>query len=122
MQQEPQSRGSRLMVWLVGVMGVLIVVGFAVLVIEIGRRMFTPNQAAPEPASRPVPSAPPRGFGQVEVRIPEGAKIESLGATGDRLIAHVRTREGVSLGYVIDPATGALLGVIQFPAARPEAK
>ncbi len=118
MQQEPESRGGRLMVWLVGVMGVLIVVGFAVLVIEIGRRMFTPKPEGPEPASRPAPAAAPRSFGQVEVRIPEGSKIEGLVAAGDRLIAHVRTREGQSLGYVIDPATGALLGVIQFPPTK----
>ena len=118
MQQEPESRGGRLMVWLVGIMGVLIVVGFAVLVIEIGRRMFTPKPEMSEPASRPAPATSPRRFGQIEVRIPEGAKIESFVAAGDRLVAHVRTREGTSLGYVIDPATGGLLGVIQFPEAK----
>ena len=122
MQQEPQSRGGRLMVWLVGVMGVLIVVGFAILVIEIGRRMFTPKTGAPEPASRSAPASPPRSFGEVEIRSPEGAKIESLTAAGDRAIALVRTREGQSLGYVIDPGTGAVLGVIQFRDKGPDTK
>ena len=61
-------------------------------------------------------------FGEVEVRLPEGARIESLTAAGDRLIALVRTREGQSLGYVIDPNTGAVLGIIQFRDGRPDAK
>ena len=109
------SRGGRLMIWVVGVMGVLIVVGFAVLLVEIGRRMSTPKPGAPEPAStRTTPGGAPKAFGEVEVRIPQGARIESLVATGDRVVAHVRMRDGGSLGYVIDPATGALLGVIQF--------
>ena len=56
------------------------------------------------------------------MRLPEGAKIESLTAAGDRVIAHVRTREGQSLGYVIDPGTGAVLGVIQFRDRGPDAK
>lgn len=122
MQQEPDSPGGRLMIWIVGVMGVLIVVGFAILLIEVGRRIFTPKPGVPEPASsRPASGGPSGGFGQVEVRIPEGARIESLGTAGDRIIAHVRTREGASLGYVIDPANGALLGVIRFPATAPAA-
>jgi hypothetical protein len=117
MQYDPETRSGRLMLWIVGVMGVLIVVGFAVLLVEIGRRMFTPKPGAPEPASsRPVPAESARGFGQAEVRIPEGARIESLSAAGDRVIALVRTREGAALGYVIDAASGRLLGVIQFPA------
>ena len=114
MQQEPDSRSGRLMMVVVGVMGVLIVVGFAIVLVEVGRRMFTTKPAPTEPAaSRPAPA---RGFGQVEVRIPDGARVESIAASGDRVIAHVRTKDGASLGYVIDPATGALLGVIQFPA------
>ena len=36
MEQDPDSRGGRLMMWIVGVMGVLIVVGFAVLLVENG--------------------------------------------------------------------------------------
>ncbi|TXL70694.1 hypothetical protein FHP25_33545 [Vineibacter terrae] len=117
MEQEPESRGGRLMVWIVGVMGVLIVVGFAILLVEIGRRIFTPKPGAPEPALV-TPAPPSRAFGQAEVRIPEGARIESLTASGDRMVAHVRTREGASLGYVIDTATGTLLGVVRFPDTK----
>jgi hypothetical protein len=118
MEQDPDSRGGRLMIWIVGVMGVLIVVGFAVLLVEIGRRMFTPKPGAPEPASvRTVPGGSPTGFGEVDVRIPAGARVEGLIASGGRVVAHVRTPDGTSLGYVIDPASGALLGVIRFPAA-----
>ncbi len=118
MEQDPDSRGGRLMIWIVGVMGVLIVVGFAVLLVEIGRRMFTPKPGVPEPASvRTVPGGSPTGFGQVDVPIPAGARVEALIASGGRVVAHVRTPDGTSLGYVIDPASGALLGVIRFPAA-----
>lgn len=122
-EQEPESRGGRLMMWAVGVMGVLIVVGFAIVLVEIGRRVFTPKAGAPEPISvRPAPGGGPRTFGTVDVRIPEGARIDGFVAAGDRLVAHVRTRDGGSLGYVIDPATGTLLGVIQFLPSAPAAK
>lgn len=121
--QEPDSRSGRMMMWAVGVMGLLIVVGFAIVLVEVGRRMMTPKAGTPEPASaRPAPGGAPRPFGTIDVRIPEGARIDGFAATGDRLIAHVRTRDGASLGYVIDPATGTLLGVIQFPPTAPAAK
>ena len=112
------SRGQRVLAWIVGVMGVLIVVGFAIVLVEIGRRMFTTKSGLPEPTVTAPPTSPPRAFGQVDVRIPEGAKIESLSAAGDRLIAHVRTRDGASLGYVIDAATGTVLGTIRFTDAK----
>lgn len=118
MEQDPDSRGGRLMMWIVGVMGVLIVVGFAVLLVEIGRRMFTPKSGAPEPASvRTAPAGSTGGFGQVDVPIPAGARVEGLIGSGSRVVAHVRMPDGTSLGYVIDPVSGALLGVIRFPAA-----
>jgi hypothetical protein len=122
MQPEPDSRGGRLMIWIVGVMGVLIIVGFTILLVEVGRRMFTPKPAGPELPSASAPaSSPPgavRAFGPVSVPIPEGARVESLTGDGHRLVAHVRSRDGTSVGYVIDAATGALLGTIQFPATK----
>ena len=117
MQQEPMSRGQRVLAWIVGVMGVLIVVGFAIVLVEIGRRMFTPKSGLPEPAST-TPGPALRPFGQVDVRIPEGAKVESLTAMGDRLIAHVRTRDGASVGLIIDAASGAVLGTVRFTDAK----
>jgi hypothetical protein len=85
--------------------------------------MFTPKPAGPElpSASTPAPPPPPgaaRAFGPLSVPIPEGARVESLTGDGNRLVAHVRTRDGTSVGYVIDAATGALLGTIQFPATK----
>lgn len=111
------------MKWIVAVLGVLIVLAFTILLVEVGRRMFTPKPGAPEPSSvRPTPDAQPRLFGEIDVRIPAGARVESVTAAGDRMIAHVRTREGVSLGYVIDATTGLVLGIVRFPEARPAAQ
>ena len=125
---QPVSRDHRWLKTFVVVMGILIVVGLVVVLVELGRRMFTPkappaeiagaNEAGRPPAVPPPTRAAPRGFGAVDVAIPPGAEIVSMSAAGDRVVVHLRLREGRSVAYVVDPVTGALLGTIGFPGTR----
>jgi hypothetical protein len=111
----PPSTSHRILLWLVIGMGVLIVVGVGVLVAELGKRMLRGPASAPSAAAEaPLRAAPLPGFGQAQVEIPEGSQVLTLSAAGDRILAHVHHVDGSSSAYLIDPRTGALVGVVQF--------
>ncbi len=117
-----QQAGARNIGWLKALvifMGVVIAVGFIVVFVELGRRIVKPSPSEPPQAGAPTapgaPIAKPRGFGEVSVPIPQGAKVESLTSTDGRTVALVRLRDGSAVLYVIDPASGSLLGVVRFP-------
>jgi hypothetical protein len=118
-----QQTGAQKVGWaLVIGMGVVIVVGFIVVFVEIGRRMFKPPATEPLQAGPPIvpagPATKPRSFGEVSLPIPEGAKVESVTSADGRTVALVRLGDGSVALYVIDPASGALLGVVRFHEGR----
>jgi len=86
---------------LVVVMGLLIVVGFIVVASEIARRMSTAS-------SSPAPSG--AAFAH-----PSGAQVVSVSPAGDRVAVHVKSADGRSTLYIVDPRNGALLGTVDFP-------
>ncbi len=96
---------------LVIVMGLLIVAGFVVVAAEIARRMSSPGGLR-SPAAKAA-------FTQ-RIALPSGAQVQSMEAVADRLVVHVKTSDGQSTAYIVDPRTGALLGTVEFPpgAAR----
>lgn len=100
-------------------MGVVIAVGFIVVFVELGRRIVKPPvteplQAGPPPAPGP-PVARPRSFGEVDIPIPEGARVGGVSTVDGRIVAFVRLKDGGGALYIVDPASGALLGVVRFP-------
>lgn len=97
---------------LVIVMGLLIVAGFVVIAAEIARRMSSPNGLR-------SPAAASTAFTQ-RIALPSGAQVVSMESVADRLVVHVRTLDGQSSAYIVDPRSGALLGTVEFPpgAAR----
>jgi hypothetical protein len=120
-----QQTGARNVGWLKALvifMGVVIAVGFIVVFVELGRRIVKPPVTEPPQAGAPtapgLPAAKPRSFGEVAVPIPEGAKVESVTTADGRTVALVRLRDGAAALYVIDPATGLLLGVVRFPEGK----
>lgn len=120
-----QQTGARNVGWLKALvifMGVVIAVGFIVVFVELGRRIVKPPASEPPQAGPPtVPVAPatkPRSFGEVSVPIPQGAKVESITSADARAVALVRLRDGGAALYVIDPASGALLGIVRLPEDR----
>ena len=105
----PLSRASGPL-WLkvlVIVMGVMIVAGFVVVAFEIVRRMSSGSTIA-----SPAGSA---GAFARSIALPSGAQVVSIDTTGDRIAVHVRSVEGRSSLYIVDPRSGALLGTVDFP-------
>lgn len=101
------SSSPRSQVWLKSLvigMGVLIVAGFVVVVVELGRRIPTLSGGRP-----------PAGAAFAErVALPPGARVVSMSATADRLVAHVEVPGGPAMAYIVDPRSGALLGTVEF--------
>ncbi len=92
-------------------MGVLIILGVAVLVTVIYRRAT----ALAVPGSfHSLASGPPALIG---LGLPAGARIAAVAAAGDRLAVTVTLADGDRL-YLIDPRTGAVAAVVAT-GARP---
>ncbi|MGA7264948.1 MAG: DUF6476 family protein [Stellaceae bacterium] len=88
---------------LVVVMGVMLVVGFAALLVVIAGRV-----------SRGGPAATAHGFAAPPIEIPRGARIEAMTAGPDRLILALALPEGGRQLVVIDLAKGVRLGTIEL--------
>jgi hypothetical protein len=106
------------------VMGVLIVLGLAVIVVTIAKRAApgkVSEQALSEasPAGARPPGAPMSGFGDVLVSIPRGGRMVDFRVEGDRLIIHARPPGLDDVIHVIDLGTGKTLGTVTV-APRPQ--
>jgi hypothetical protein len=104
----PSSSQASAPLWLkvlVVVMGLLIVVGFIVVASEIARRMSSAS-------SGPAPSGATFAG---RIALPSGAQVVSVSPAGDRVAVHVKSADGRSTLYIVDPRNGALLGTVDFP-------
>jgi hypothetical protein len=89
---------------LVVVMGVMLVVGFAALVVVIAGRVPRGGHAL----------TATRAFGSPSIDIPRDARIEAMTVGPDRLVIALALPEGSRQLLVIDLATGVRLGTIQL--------
>jgi hypothetical protein len=89
------------------VMGVMLVVGFATLVVVIAGRISRGGSG---------PTAA-RAFTSQPIEIPRGARIEAMTAGPDKLILGLALPEGGRELVVIDLATGTRLGTIDLHSA-----
>jgi Family of unknown function (DUF6476) len=103
----PQAAAPLWLKVLVIVMGLLIVAGVVVIAAEIGRRMSNPSASG-------SPAASGATFAR-SIALPSGAQVMSVDTAGDRIAVHVRSVEGRSTLYIVDPRNGALLGTVDFP-------
>ena len=101
----PQASAPLWLKVLVIVMGLLIVAGFVVVAAEIARRMSSPGGVRSPAAST--------AFTQ-RIALPSGAQVVSMESVNDRLVVHVKTADGQSSAYIVDPRSGALLGTVEF--------
>jgi hypothetical protein len=92
---------------LVAVMGVMILAGFATLLVVIAGRL---SRGALETAS-------PQPFAASPIELPAGARIETIGAGSDRLVLDLVLADGNRQLIIIDLATGRRLGAIPLRSA-----
>jgi Family of unknown function (DUF6476) len=92
---------------LVVVMGVMLVLGFAILLAAIAGRI---SRGSPSPST-------PRQVQADAIVIPRGARVEAMTAGTDRLIVALELPEGRRQLLIIDLATGARLGAIDLQPA-----
>jgi hypothetical protein len=89
---------------LVVVMGVMLVVGFAALVVVIAGRVSRGGPAA----------TAAHGFAVAPIDVPRGARIEAMTAGPDRLILALALPEGGRELVIIDLVKGVRLGTIEL--------
>lgn len=92
---------------LVGVMGVMIVAGFATLVVMIAGRVSG--------GGRGTASTPP--FVAAPIELPKGARIETMSTGSDRVVIDLVLPDGNRRLVIIDLATGRNLGTIPLLTA-----
>ncbi len=97
---------------LVIALGVLILIGAGVVAVTLYKRVAVNSAASPAP----VESAGP-GFGTKMIEIPEGAHLDEVIASEDRLILRLRLADGSPRILVVDLITGAPLGELDFAPA-----
>lgn len=109
-------------------MGLLIVIGLTVVIVEVARRAGAPSPSSSilSTASGPTPPAPPvigatapagrtpsaALFGDTRIVIPPGATAQDVITDGGRLIVRLRRADGGAALLLIDAATGTRLGLI----------
>jgi hypothetical protein len=101
-------------------MGVLIVLGIAIIVATVARRMGAGK--GPETAlaaSAPAPARPAAAFGDTLVSIPRGGRMVDFRVEGSRLLIHVRPPGLEDVIHVLDLDTGKPLGTVTV-APRPQ--
>lgn len=100
------------------VMGVMIVVGLAVIAVTILKRLG--GVSAPEPAIAVpyVPGVPLAGFDPATVPLPAGSRLQQIVPAGDRLVLHMAGEGGKDVLMVLDMAGGRVLGSFLLEPAR----
>jgi hypothetical protein len=93
---------------LVVVLGVLLVAGFAVVVVTIMGRLGQRAAPAPPAAARLAP------FGNATVTLPANALVMEVQGAGDRILLRLDLADGSEMLLVLDAATGAELGRIKL--------
>jgi hypothetical protein len=105
------------------VMGVMIVVGLAVIAATIVGRLGG-KTAEPEPAVTmslapgAVPGTPLATFDPANVPLPAGSHLQQIVPAGDRLVLHLAGEGGRDVLMVLDMAGGRVLGSFLLEPAQ----
>ena len=99
---------------LTAVMGVMIVIGFAVIVVELIHRI-----QAPDPEPDPERSAATARDGApftASIDVPDEARLADVQTADDHLALTFHMPDGTTLIILVDLLTGVELGTISVPA------
>ncbi len=96
---------------LVVIMGVLIVIGVAVISVELYKRMNDPERAAEKAAEKAV-AATVSAVKGTALGLPQGARIGEVLNIGPRLVVKVSLPGGDDRLYLLDPRSGAVSGLL----------
>ena len=99
------------------VMGIMIVVGIAVIGVTIAKRLGGAGEEPPAAAATALPGV--TVFGDVSVSLPAGSKLRSMSLDGRLLALQLVLEEGTAAVLMIDTATGDRLGLIRLPVGAP---
>ncbi len=94
---------------LVVVMGIILVGGFATLVVLIANRVANRQAATPPPVST---------FAAAPIELPTGAHVEAMALGPDRLAVTLAFPDGNREILIIDPGSGRRVGTIPLHTAR----
>ncbi|MDM7946071.1 MAG: hypothetical protein QUV20_07025 [Oceanibaculum nanhaiense] len=100
------------------VMGVMIVVGVAVIGVTIAKRLGGASEPEPAIAMSLVPGAPLASFDPATVPLPSGARLQQIVPAGNRLVLHMAGEGGRDVLMVLDMAGGRVLGSFLLEPAQ----
>jgi len=106
-------------------MGIMIVVGVAVIGVTIAKRLSGAGEqaATTEPVAASVaasiPAAAPTPFADRDIAIPEGASVVRTAIDGRRLAVTLRLLDGRTAVLLMDARTGERLGLLTLTPTAP---
>jgi len=103
---------------LVAFLGILVVLGTAVVAGVIIRRLYAPAAPASNVAAATLPPQPGTAPPTTTTTLPTGSRILGLAAAGGSLAIWVTSPAGSQDIYLLDPATNALHLAIHAPAPK----
>ena len=95
------------------VMGIMLVVGFAALIVAVAYRMSHPRTPEPTHPQQPVAG---QAFVAAPVELPPGGRIEAMATSADRLVLDILLPDGNRQLLILDPTTGRRIGTIPLHA------
>ncbi len=95
---------------LIVIMGVMIIVGFAVIGVELYKRMSDPDRRADATVDRVA--VPAGKIDEVGLDLPAGSRIGDPVAAGNRVLFRVTLPDNSDRLYVMDPRSGAITTTI----------
>ena len=111
-----ESIGLRVLKVLVVVMGIMIVVGVAVIVATIVSRLS--ESAVDAPPS--LPTGALQRFEDTQITIPSGYHVRDMQVDGNRLILRLESESNPVKVLVVDLSTGQRLGALELvPNSKP---
>ncbi len=102
---------------LVVIMGVMIIAGFAILGVELYKRMSDPDRRSGTEAERTV--LPAGRTEEITLGLPAGARMGDPVAVGNRVVFRVTIPDAADRLYVMDPRTGVIAVTVTAGAAAP---